>query len=124
MRHVLRWLPALTAAIVIYYYSITPLPAAEPSAGTGLFSLTLLHGIAYFGLAILIHLGFRLDYERIWAAVALAILFGTAIEFHQIVVPGRYFGVIDLAANATGATLMLLHPALPVFRVQAVQRWL
>lgn len=89
---------AVVAALVIAWGSLMPaseLPEDLPWDKAN-------HLIAYAGLAALL----ALASGRRGLAMALAVAYGTAIEFAQIPVPGRLGGdVWDIIANTLGAGL-------------------
>jgi VanZ family protein len=45
--------------------------------------------------------------EPVWSIGLGLLLLGSALEFAQILIPGRTFSLIDLAANAGGVALGL-----------------
>lgn len=112
MRHLLRWLPALLLATVIYVLSIGPSTAA-PGTGTALFGMTARHALAYAALAASLAYGFRLDRARLPHAVVLAAVFGTVIEVHQLFLPHRFFSLVDIGANLAGAASVLILAGVP-----------
>jgi VanZ family protein len=84
---------------------------ADPSNVTGGISDKILHVGAYaaLGLLILRALGNgrldRLTTQRAILAVVLTVLYGLSDEFHQSFVPGRTPELMDVAADAVGATI-------------------
>jgi len=70
------------------------------------------HVPVFFGLTLLWYTAFcRLGFSR-WVSVisasALILLFGLAIELHQMNVPARYASRRDLALNGLGVGLAML----------------
>lgn len=61
----------------------------------------LLHFLAYAMVGILATLAFRRTSHRVCCLVLLTLL-GVALEFGQILVPGRAFEMADMAANGCG----------------------
>jgi VanZ family protein len=60
----------------------------------------ILHFAAYFGLAFIPVLGFRL-WPGTWTALAMVPL-GVALEFVQIHIPGRSYDVAHMVADTCG----------------------
>ena len=73
-----------------------------------------LHGLAYFGLAIVTFraiaggLPARVSLRRGLAALLIAIGYGATDELHQMFVAGRTADVFDLFADAGGAAIGLI----------------
>ena len=61
----------------------------------------LLHFAAYAVVGFLATLAFRRTSHRVRCLVLLTLL-GVALEFGQLIVPGRAFEVADMAANGCG----------------------
>jgi VanZ family protein len=74
----------------------------------------LLHAFAYFGLSVLVfravarRLPARVTWRRAAACLAITIAYGVTDELHQLAVPNRSADVLDLAADAIGASLALI----------------
>ncbi len=66
----------------------------------------LLHIMLYFGFGLLLYLTLRSSGRSIASAVMLSVfigaLYGVSDEFHQVFVPGRSAGAMDIAADVTG----------------------
>jgi VanZ family protein len=105
-RRLVLWLPVAVYAAGIFFASSISNPAlpAGVSDKTG-------HGLAYFGLALLVLRGLAgAEWAGVTArtslgAVALAVAYGASDELHQLFVPGRTADVHDLRADATGAAI-------------------
>jgi hypothetical protein len=105
-RRLVLWLPVVVYAAGIFVASSVSnatLPAGV-SDKTG-------HGLAYFGLVLLVLRGLAgAEWAGVTArtslgAVALAAAYGASDELHQLFVPGRTADVHDLRADATGAAI-------------------
>lgn len=61
---------------------------------------------AGFGcLAVLVHIAIR---RQVWLSWVIALSLAWGEEFHQLVVPGRYFTLDDLLVNFLGVTIFLI----------------
>lgn len=98
----------LVAAVtaVILWGSLRPTSVA-PSTGTGSSALVL-HVAAYFALAGALVLYFHDTGKGLLEAALTAVIFGLAIELVQSTMQSRFFSTVDIAANAAGASLVLL----------------
>lgn len=65
----------------------------------------LIHFCTYGTLAVVLHAALR---RNIWLSWGIALTLAWGEEFHQLVVPGRYFTLDDLAVNFLGVTIFLL----------------
>lgn len=81
---------------------LSVLPKAAPPLGIPQ-SDKIAHCVAYAWLAGLAAVAWKGDgaSARIWAALAM----GIGLEFVQMLVPGRFFSLLDMAANVTGLAL-------------------
>jgi VanZ family protein len=98
------WLPVLLCILAIFIASVMsypPTPEDVPDVG--------LHGLAYFGLAVLL---IRAIAGGTWKGVTLATLtlawlvavaYGATDEWHQSFVANRHAELRDLGADAIGA---------------------
>jgi VanZ family protein len=100
-----RYAGVLAVAAGIAYFSLTGDPPAQPSGND-----KTLHFVAYATLGLAIAYA-TLDDQRPLVRAALIIggagLYGVGIELVQWSLPERYFGLGDIAANLSGATLAL-----------------
>ncbi|HEY8489509.1 MAG TPA: VanZ family protein [Dehalococcoidia bacterium] len=108
LRAVLRWLPALAWAGLIFLLSAQPEPLGrQPGAAQSL----LAHAAVYAVLAALLLLaagGPGRARWRTYAAVLLAAsLYGVSDELHQAFVPGRTPDPVDWAVDTAGAAAAL-----------------
>jgi VanZ family protein len=94
----LLWLLALS--VVVWGELLPGYSAPMRWVGATHISDKALHCAAYFGLAFIPVLGFRLR-AGIFTALAMGPL-GVALEFAQLHIPGRGFEVADLVANTCG----------------------
>ncbi|MBL4699706.1 MAG: VanZ family protein [Phycisphaeraceae bacterium] len=56
-------------------------------------------------LAVLVHAAIR---RQVWLSWVIALSLAWGEEFHQLVVPGRYFTLFDLWVNFLGVTIFLI----------------
>ncbi|MGH7254156.1 MAG: VanZ family protein [Nitrospirales bacterium] len=107
------WLPLLSYAGLIFYFSSLPLKELEPLLPPVLEELgdKVAHGMEYAVLGVLWYRALRLAGGP-WAAaraLPLAIIFsagyGLSDEFHQAFVPTREMDWFDVAADIVGASL-------------------
>ncbi len=99
------WLPvAIYMAAIFYFSSLSSLPG-----GVGGISDTVLHSVAYAGLALTT---LRAVARGRWPGVtvaavvvawAVATAYGATDEWHQMYTPGRQAELRDLANDAMGA---------------------
>jgi VanZ family protein len=103
----LLWLPAVLYMMVIFIVSSMS-DLGEPPGGVSDKSLHLL-SYAVLGVLLIVPLAkaalSRVTWRRALVAIALATLYGVSDEFHQSFVPGRSPELLDVAADAAGATL-------------------
>jgi VanZ family protein len=94
----LLWLLALS--VVVWGELLPGYSAPMRWVGATHISDKALHFVAYFGLAFIPVLGFRL---RAGILTALAMIpLGVALEFAQLHIPARSFEVADMIANTCG----------------------
>jgi VanZ family protein len=128
-RTILKWLPALVWAIVIfglstsYFSALNTSKIIDPilrflmpgaSAATIAFGHNLVRKCAHFtNYAILFWLLARGPMrERPYAAFGLCVLYALLDEGHQVLVPGRTPSLYDVALDSTGALFShFLHGA-------------
>jgi VanZ family protein len=98
------WLPVIVYAAAIFAAS----SISQPPMPGGV-SDSALHGWAYAGLAAVVLRALAgghwegVTVSRSAAAALLATAYGLSDEFHQRFVPGRFFDLRDLLADAAGA---------------------
>lgn len=101
------WGPVLALMALIFVASSIPSPGPLPGGlsdkaahaiGYGLLGGTLLRAFARGRLEVV-------SWRRGLAAIAVALLYGVADEYHQQFVPGRSSDVRDIVADVTGASL-------------------
>lgn len=102
-----RWLGVIAVAAVIVYFSLLTTAPAPPEAGPFWDKRLHFAGYAAFALALAYATATsRLDrHRRVLLVLAIAVLFGVAIEVLQAPLPERYFSYGDMLANALGAVL-------------------
>lgn len=128
-RTIVRWLPALVWATVIFVLSTSYFSAAEtsriidpilrllmPGASAAMIALghNLIRKSAHFtNYAILFWLMVRGPMSgRPYSAFALCVLYALLDEGHQVLVPGRTPSLYDVALDSTGALFSrFLHGA-------------
>jgi len=103
---ILRFLPALAWAGVIFYISDQPTLPDVPGLASTITSV-LGHFTVYFVLAVLIWWGLGArgltDRQRVGIAFTIAVLYGVSDEWHQSFVPGRQPDIFDIITDAVGA---------------------
>ncbi len=99
----------LARACIVCYALLVAYLSLQPSVGRQLGHMDkLAHFATYLVFALLAVAVTRSTRSRLHACLAI-ILFSTALEFTQRLVPGRVFSLADLLANALGVgTAMLL----------------
>ncbi|HXV64739.1 MAG TPA: VanZ family protein [Vicinamibacteria bacterium] len=105
--------PLLLFMVLIFWTSSRsqpPLPIEAPDY--------VLHAGTFFILALLASRAFAFGLAKpaatwkLWAALAVSILFGLSDEWHQSYVPGRHVSLRDVAADSIGALLAVSGVAL------------
>lgn len=104
MRQQLNYGLVAAAATVITWFSVQPLAGAPTAAGFSLY--TILHVVAYFGLAAAILLAIIEVPHAVEKAILLSFLFGFAIELVQMGLPTRTFAARDILLNLGGAVIL------------------
>jgi VanZ family protein len=101
------YLPAIIWALAIFIVSSIP-NLSTPGLGIS-FSDKVAHLIEFGILGFLLTLGLLRagrPLKNIWKVViTLGIAYAIFDEFHQYIVPGRYFEFLDLLADIIGAVL-------------------
>ncbi len=104
MRQKLNLTAAAVTAGLILYLSVIPYRGTGGGSSLGLVK----HVIAYFVLSATL-MAYLHDRGRgPIAAILIATAFGVSLEIAQNFLPTRNFAVTDIAANAAGASLILL----------------
>jgi len=99
------WLPVVAYMAMLFWFSSQPTLPSLP----GQLSPYYAHAVAYCGLSLLIVRALAVaDRRRVtWLIVAgaatIATLYGVSDEYHQRLVPGRTFDVLDMLADGVGA---------------------
>lgn len=102
----------LVAAVICYFSLLDAPPAQPPTPGGGLLAeLSLLHVVAYAGLALALAYA-TVEFadrslRRLALVVLLAVGYGIAVELLQAPLPDRYYSLADMLANALGAAVVL-----------------
>jgi VanZ family protein len=98
------WLPVVVYMAAIFFASSMPDPPVPPNA-----SDISLHGVAYFGLTLLLIRALArgqwsgVTIPTLAAAWAIAVAYGVTDEWHQSFVPNRYSEFRDVGSDAIGA---------------------
>lgn len=99
----------VAVACMIVMFSVASVP--NMNIGVSSRAWNLLHVPAFCGLTLLWNIVFGLAGLRArvaaLGAAGIALLFGLAIEWHQLSIPGRYASRLDLALNLVGVGLGL-----------------
>jgi VanZ family protein len=91
---------------------LSVVPSGSGDQGLSPTLSTLGHVVAYGLLAICGAIGFPRR-DPLWTIGLGLFLLSVVLEFGQLLVPGRTFSLVDMAANAAGVALGLwLHAAL------------
>ncbi len=102
---ILKILPAITLAIIIFYFSSlsNPYPTTPPK-GTSLFLNPILHVCEFGALSFLIFFGLFPKVKSVYL-ISLSILYAFLDEVHQYFVPYRYFDFYDIVFDTLGIIL-------------------
>lgn len=98
------WLPVIIYMAGIFIAS----SMSDPQIPSNVSDVSL-HGVAYFGLALLLIRAFAggqwsgVTVATLAAAWAVAVIYGVSDEWHQSFVPNRQADVRDLISDAIGA---------------------
>ena len=102
---ILKILPAITLAIIIFYFSSLSNPyPTTPSKFTSLFLNPILHICEFGALSFLIFYGLFPKVKSVYL-IALSILYAFLDELHQYFVPYRYFDFYDIVFDTLGIIL-------------------
>ena len=102
----LRWLPALAVAGLIFFFSSQPKLDRFDPMGVLTWDKAV-HFIAYFALAAAVFCAVKRTKGEQTKVFILTALYGASDEIHQHFVPGRSCDGLDLAADCCGALLLL-----------------
>ncbi|HEX7087440.1 MAG TPA: VanZ family protein [Vicinamibacterales bacterium] len=106
LRPAFLWTPPVLYAAAIFMFSAISDPPGLP----GDVSDKWQHALAYAGLTLLLIRAFAggnwrgVTVRACVLSLVVAVLYGVTDELHQLFVPGRHADVMDLAADALGAT--------------------
>jgi len=104
IRWVLRFGPALTLMVMIYWLSSTPSSDLPNFGGWDLFVKKMSHITAYTLLGISYLRMFQSSERKFaWLALGLAILYAASDEVHQSYVSGRNATGVDVLIDMVGA---------------------
>ena len=100
---ILKILPAVTLAIIIFYFSSLSNPyPTTPSKVTSLFLNPILHVCEFGALSFLIFFGLFPKVKTEYL-ISLSVLYAFFDEIHQYFVPGRTADPFDAAADMLGS---------------------
>jgi len=104
-KDILQILPAITLAIIIFYFSSLSNPyPTTPSKSTSLFLNPILHICEFGALSFLIFFGLFPKVKTVYL-ISLSILYAFLDELHQYFVPYRYFDFYDIVFDTLGIIL-------------------
>jgi VanZ family protein len=106
-KSILRWIPAITMMVVIFFFSSVPSKNMPVFGFWDLFIKKGGHAIVYSLLALTIAYAFDWDTKRFFLAWLLATLYAISDEFHQSFTPGRNAWWVDVALDSAAAALTL-----------------
>jgi VanZ family protein len=102
----LLWLPSIIYMAAIFVVSsvsdVGPMPGGVSDKSLHMLSYAVLGVLLLIPLARGVWAG--VSWQRALAAIVLATLYGMSDEFHQSFVPGRSSDILDVVADAIGAT--------------------
>jgi hypothetical protein len=102
----LLWLPSIIYMAAIFVVSsvsdVGPMPGGVSDKSLHMLSYAVLGVLLLIPLARGVWAG--VSWKRALAAIVLATLYGMSDEFHQSFVPGRSSDILDVVADAIGAT--------------------
>lgn len=104
-KDILKLLPAVTLAIIIFYFSSLSNPyPTTPSKVTSVFLNPILHVCEFGALSFLIFFGLFPKVKTEYL-ISLSILYAFLDEVHQYFVPYRYFDFYDIVFDTLGIIL-------------------
>jgi VanZ family protein len=101
------WVPVCFALLIIFYYSLTPMPSRKIIDMVS-SNFDMLHIPAYFALSLLAGIAFRHSKFKLFNknSYVLAVFFsaclGGFIELAQGFIPGRNLSFMDMMFNLAG----------------------
>jgi len=113
MRNVLRWLPAIAHACVLFVLSSQPelRIVSEPALDTILRKLGHLGAYALLAVLVAYALEGTPGQRRSVLALVLVVAYAGSDELHQAFVPGRTAALSDVAIDTAGGVLGLVAVA-------------
>ncbi|MHA1292711.1 MAG: VanZ family protein [Promethearchaeota archaeon] len=108
-KDILKIIPAIIIAGVIFYFSSIPNPLATvPSGPTLEIDInSILHLCEYGLLSFLVAFGFREKTKDIYL-ISITIIYAFLDEVHQYFVPNRFFDIYDIITDSIGVILGFL----------------
>lgn len=103
-KDILKILPAITLAIIIFYFSSLSNPYPTTPSKFTLFLNPILHICEFGALSFLIFFGLFPKVKSVYL-IALSILYAFLDEIHQYFVPYRYFDFYDIVFDTLGILL-------------------
>ena len=115
MKVLFRWLPAIVISVLIFIASsLTGAQVQQTGVTKDIYQIN-----GHFIFYLLLCLSYYKGMKNVWFAMALSFIFGVAMEFYQLSVPGRSFQIKDIITNGLGIILggifvWKLLPTLPM----------
>ena len=104
----IKIIPALSFAIIIFYFSSIPNPVPPAVSATFEFDInTILHICEYAIFSFLVSLGWKYKMRDSFLII-FPILYAISDEIHQYFVPNRFFDFFDILADVIGVILGFL----------------
>jgi len=103
------WLPFLLYALLIFYLSSVTVLLGPDFVPEFRWQDKLFHVFEFFlfaFLALRLLLFYKVKNAYLFAVV-VSVLYGITDEIHQLFVPGRFFSLFDILANAIGSLLIV-----------------
>ena len=119
---VLRWLPAVAWAALIFAVSSIPDLRVAPEPLVDLVVRKIGHAAVYAVLAVLVHRALGDRPRRQLLAWLIAAVYAATDELHQAFVPGRGPSPLDVGVDALGAAIGMFARALALTRLRG-GRW-
>jgi VanZ family protein len=116
-KFLIYWLPVILYAVFIFYLS-SQSALVEPDFVSQISFKDKIYHIFEYALLSFLILRMLKAYEVKHAyalAIVLATAFGVTDELHQLLVPGRFFSILDMMANFIGSSIILLIRGSRVF---------